>query len=97
MLYGRVEYINSDVLFKLYPQLELPPTTPKSLVEEHNGIRYLRIDCLRNDQELRRGRRHHWPLGISRGCVAIASLIGLIPLFCLCKHFKTINFIVLHH
>jgi hypothetical protein len=36
-------------LFKLYACLELPLTTPPELFVEYNGSSYLRIDCLRDD------------------------------------------------
>jgi hypothetical protein len=35
-------------LFKLY-NLQMPMSTPSDLIVDYNNIRYLRIDCLRDD------------------------------------------------
>jgi hypothetical protein len=37
-------------LFKLFDtDLQIPATTPDELIVEHDGSRYLRVDCLRED------------------------------------------------
>ncbi|KAI0682549.1 hypothetical protein BC835DRAFT_1311466 [Cytidiella melzeri] len=49
LLLHRVEVVDGVILFRLFPQLVLPPSTPDSLIVVHNDSRYLRVDCLRTD------------------------------------------------
>jgi hypothetical protein len=41
-------------LFKLF-DLQLPKSTPVGIIVEYNGCRYLRLDCLRDDNEVASG------------------------------------------
>ena len=49
MLLQRVEELDGDVLFRLYPQLSVPATCPVEIFVVRNGVQYLRVDCLRDD------------------------------------------------
>ncbi|KAI0344794.1 hypothetical protein BDW22DRAFT_1326664, partial [Trametopsis cervina] len=39
---------DGNMLFRLFPQLQLSSSTPSSLLVMHEGQQYLRIDCLRD-------------------------------------------------
>ncbi|KAI0694290.1 hypothetical protein BC835DRAFT_1274789, partial [Cytidiella melzeri] len=49
MLLQRIKTIDGSILFRLFPQLQIPPSTPASLIVDIHGVRFLRVDCLRNE------------------------------------------------